>query len=870
MLFHSPIIAVNKRPAGLFAACVLVLAACRDVNTPLDHRDATEKPRRDFATAPATAPDYVPQGLFDSLGTLASPDGHGAPWVRSIVSIGFELGASQAERQSAIDSIGGTVVGGFRIGDDGGYYVRIPGTTITETQATLATLRSLPQVEFASPFMLDTVSQAAYLKPIDGQGWRDWRLNPESTTVERYNWPLEAISAPLAWGCSNGNTADEIAVVDQGIIRTSMLNNNLDFAWRLVGSLPSGLYEDHGTDVAELLGAVGNDTAGATGVLWKAKLSLWDMYVSEQDSSVTIENSFGHQSEMIAHYVYSAGLRGAKIINLSMALKWQSVKPVEGNAFDVERREIAHNLLVRALGQLATHGKHPLVVIAAGNDSVDAKWGGYALAKAQYPDQVLVVGATKADGQVWERSNWGDTVDVYGPGAGVWVFGRGSTPHQVYGSSFAAPLATGIAGLLAGFDPRLTLPEIRNLIRQGARTVDGRKVLDAYASLKLAAQRPGAPLCGNRIWVEGDGVKVQRTSSLIETIIPSGISGSTYLSPYHGGKRFDLDYSREFTWSNGSWSEVSYQTAPDAEQGGAFWSYNGADHDAKQWVSGQIHRDTAATGVDTVIVTFTDSLGYNTSFRRTFSVVRPPTTCVADSAAFDNIDDHYLGNFCANRRRVGTWDDFESAGQSGSTGLFPVLSPQADFILMPLITMRHTVSSGAQSNCDRPLPFAMPPGVHDHCTAGTFADSSISLVIYRINIANGSWTPIALDVSGSTSRDRGYYEWLEVSDRGDQLVIGAGEHLRRGTVGWSQFGSESKVANTWTCTNGRDEWLSLATSSGSPPGTQLFAVSRPDPDPCAGDFEAGSSVAASLRPGNSPIIKPAHTRVFPPTRARLP
>lgn len=243
-------------------------------------------------------------------------------------------------------------------------------------------------------------------------------------------------------------------------------------------------------------------------------------------------------------------------------------------------------------------------------------------------------------------------------------------------------------------------------------------------------------------------------------------------------------------------------------------------------------------GNDTVLVTFTDSLGVAHDFTRLFPVDRPAKECVATKATFD-ANNNYIGNVCADLQPTGAWDDIESLGQNGSNALFPVLAPQADFILLPVATMHRIVTPTSFFNCEL-TPYSSP-FIHDVCNIGTFSDSSISLVVYKIRISDGSWAPIALDPSGSVSRDRGYYEWLEISELGDQLVIGAGEHVRSGSVAWDVSGGESKVASRFVCKNGHDQWLSLASSSGSPPGSQLFDVPRPDPDPCAGDFEGGQA-----------------------------
>jgi subtilisin family serine protease len=111
----------------------------------------------------------------------------------------------------------------------------------------------------------------------------------------------------------------------------------------------------------------------------------------------------------------------------------------------------------------------------------------------------------------WERSpgdragsDWGPLVDVVAPAEYVpGLNGLGAIDSSLVGTSFSAPLAAGVAGLLMAFDSRLTPDSIRTLIIEGAER-GGRRVinahndtlyvLDAYEALRLAARATGEPL----------------------------------------------------------------------------------------------------------------------------------------------------------------------------------------------------------------------------------------------------------------------------------------------------------------------------------------------------------------------------------------
>jgi hypothetical protein len=78
----------------------------------------------------------------------------------------FVAGATQAQRQAAIDLVGGLVVGGRRRDpDEGRYYIRIEydaaGHNLCDA---LDALVALPQVEIASPIQY---AKPAYRQPND-------------------------------------------------------------------------------------------------------------------------------------------------------------------------------------------------------------------------------------------------------------------------------------------------------------------------------------------------------------------------------------------------------------------------------------------------------------------------------------------------------------------------------------------------------------------------------------------------------------------------------------------------------------------------------------------------------------------------------
>jgi hypothetical protein len=74
------------------------------------------------------------------------------PFPRDLVLVAFKEDASQAERQAAIDCIGGEVIGGEPVDSGGYYYIRVPSdSTGGGVFAAIAKLDKLRQVAVATP-----------------------------------------------------------------------------------------------------------------------------------------------------------------------------------------------------------------------------------------------------------------------------------------------------------------------------------------------------------------------------------------------------------------------------------------------------------------------------------------------------------------------------------------------------------------------------------------------------------------------------------------------------------------------------------------------------------------------------------------------
>lgn len=197
----------------------------------------------------------------------------------------------------------------------------------------------------------------------------------------------------------------------------------------------------HGTAVAGTASAVTDNGLGIAGAAWNAKLMHINVFCIELGAC----NDFGG--------VLYAAANGADIINTS----WGGF---------VGEEEL---LMINQTLDLATD-LGALVVAAAGNDFSNNDL------YPSYPDshpRVLSVGATKHNSrQLVEFSNYGKSVDIYGPGLNI----NTTVPDNDYllssGTSFSSPLVGGIAALVKTRFPNISPDELREQLRLTAETLD--------------------------------------------------------------------------------------------------------------------------------------------------------------------------------------------------------------------------------------------------------------------------------------------------------------------------------------------------------------------------------------------------------------
>ncbi len=330
----------------------------------------------------------------------------------------------------------------------------------------MAALLAQPQVEYAEPNYIISVARL----PFDFYFSSQWGLDNFGQSGGSAGADISALEA---WDITTGNSDVVIAVVDSGIDRSHP--DLMDRTWRngfeLYGTPGvdddnNGYVDDiygwdfcnspdnssavrctspedpdpsdeygHGTRVAGIAAATGNNGIGVTGVSWRARL----MSVKSQD-----QYRFGTVSS-VSDAVNYAVANGADFVNLSLSI-----------AVDKSTCQ-SYTTLRTAVEQATASGV--LVVAASGNNS--------SISQVSCPaslDDAVAVGATNDfDMRAW-FSNSGPELDVVAPGEEIYSTEMGGTYDYDSGTSFSTPFVTGLFALLKSYSPALKYSDIRSVI----------------------------------------------------------------------------------------------------------------------------------------------------------------------------------------------------------------------------------------------------------------------------------------------------------------------------------------------------------------------------------------------------------------------
>jgi len=371
------------------------------------------------------------------------------------------------------------------------YLLPIPsGEDIKDIKKIAAQLASYDEVKYAEP----NYSYTTNAVPNDTY-YADSNM---------YGFPLT--DAPDAWDTITDASGVVVAVMDTGVdynhpdLSANIWSNTGEIAGDSTDNDGNGYIDDvrgwnflqnnnapldadsgsHGTFCSGVIGAVGNNAKGITGVCWSVKIMPLKV-ATRRGEAYTFA---------VVEAIYYAVAKGAKLINFSYG----------GTTYS----DTMYNGILYGLNNGV------LFTIAAGNDTFNLD------VTPVYPacynlDNIISVGAIDSNDTLADFSNYSTTlVDLTAPGCDVMSTVRGlgaldGDDPNIYdvkdGTSFSGPFVAGACALVWAREPSLNYLGVKKKILNGADTVEnlvgyisgGRRLNINNALFASSSDTPGEP-----------------------------------------------------------------------------------------------------------------------------------------------------------------------------------------------------------------------------------------------------------------------------------------------------------------------------------------------------------------------------------------
>ena len=301
-------------------------------------------------------------------------------------------------------------------------------------------------------------------------------------------WSHAVADAQPAWDITTGRSDVTVAVIDSGVdgthadLRPNIVHQVQVSAGSVVdrgigvNNDPCGL--GHGTLVAGVIGAVGDNGVAVTGVAWH--VGLVDIAAGDPQQCGLFSDSSILQALAYATSVH------VDVVNMSLGGPGDTCPTAFQTAIDSAR--------AAGIAVVAAAGNEEK--FAPGLTSIPASCNG-----------VIAVGAVGEKGDPAPYSNANDWVDIAAPGGdtsggkrGILSTSLGNGTDTEEGTSFASPYVAGAVALLRSVDKQLTPDDVESILEHTARNFQGLRtpqlgwgVLDLGEAVKRAADPAPVP-----------------------------------------------------------------------------------------------------------------------------------------------------------------------------------------------------------------------------------------------------------------------------------------------------------------------------------------------------------------------------------------
>jgi len=339
-----------------------------------------------------------------------------------------------------------------------------------------------PMVEFVEPNY--KVYKAVI--PDDSYFSEQWGLHNTGQNILGIEGTTDAdIDAPEAWDIHTGASNTIVAVIDTGVDYThpdlisniwqnpqecalSNSTNGVDddgngyiddcYGWNFAYGNNNPMDDDndctvtppepmgHGSHVAGIIGAIGNNTSGVSGLNWAIKIMPLKFLNSCGEGAI---------SDAINSIDYVVMMKGKghniRAINASYG-GYYSGSQSESNAIS------------------AAGGNGILFMAAAGNDGADNNHSRFYPASYNLPNMIAVAASDNKDQRAWFSNYGSESVHLAAPGLYILSTLRcdpsypGCPWGYLSGTSMATPFVTGLSALISSYKPSLSSAEVREII----------------------------------------------------------------------------------------------------------------------------------------------------------------------------------------------------------------------------------------------------------------------------------------------------------------------------------------------------------------------------------------------------------------------
>lgn len=275
-------------------------------------------------------------------------------------------------------------------------------------------------------------------------------------------WNMDIIDMPAIWDHATGGTMHNgeeivIAILDVGyevdhidleeniwVNQNEIPNDNIDndqngyrddyLGMNIDTQNDTHNIDDHGTKVAGIIGAGGNNGRGVAGVNWKVKL----LPIGGVDHIGEIIVAMEYVIMMKQEYIESNGLRGANIVATNLSAGVGRKFPIDSPDW-CPYYDLAGNLGI-------------LSVSAAPNAQYDVEKEGDLPSLCDSEYLIAVTNTDQADFKVNESGYGKVSIDLGAPGERVFTTNLNDDYSTISGTSASAPHVAGLIGLLYSLD----------------------------------------------------------------------------------------------------------------------------------------------------------------------------------------------------------------------------------------------------------------------------------------------------------------------------------------------------------------------------------------------------------------------------------